>query len=253
VSPDLPWNYDALRQVVQLRPELFVVSASLGDSVETRSALTCLVHPVNEAVARILNRETGMWQDTSICFSAFVNEEHPWIGALLQAAVASGEIERFTGYAGGARGLDPQLKAIWDALAARGLSYVDLATTSGGAPDVATQYVRFLDQSIREQGANCVDASVLLASIFRRIGLRPVLLFKPGHCFVAVYDAAQGGRLIGLETTLLGAAPYAAGRVEGDKDIAGTIPNLDSPGYSLVDIALARQAGVKPIEYVGTP
>jgi hypothetical protein len=248
LNPELPWNFDALRQSTQLLPQSFVVAVtSAGSSAQT--TLTCMVHPVNEVVSRILNPATGEWQDTSICYAAFVNEDHPWIGSLLQEAVEHGGIDRFAGYEFGRRSVITQMTAIWDVLSARGSSYVDLASTSGGVPGLATQYVRFLDQAIRDRGANCVDGSALLASIFRRIGLRPVLLFKPGHCFVAVYDASSGGNLIAVETTLLGSASFAKALSMGSQELDNTLPNINNLGYSAVDIVSARQAGVRPIEF----
>jgi len=114
---------------------------------------------------------------------------------------------------------------------------------------VSTQYVRFLDQSVHDQGANCVDASVLFASILRRIGLRPVLLFRPGHCFTGFYDASEGGRLVAFETTMLGSAPFAAAAAEGTKELQSTLPFLGTPQYSIVDIALCRQQGINPIPF----
>jgi len=248
VSPDLPWNFDALRQATQLLPQSFVIAVTVGEAA-AQANLNCMVHPVNEVVSRILNSETGEWQDTSICYAAFVNEDHPWIGALLQGAIERGVVDRFAGYEFGRSSVVTQMEAIWEALAAHGSSYVDLAATSGDVPGLATQYVRFLDQAIRDRGANCVDGSALLASVFRRIGLRPVLLFKPGHCFVAVYDQAQGGNLIAVETTLLGNGSFAKALSTGNQELDSTLPNINTAGYSAVDIVVARQAGVRPIEF----
>ena len=97
--------------------------------------------------------------------------------------------------------------------------------------------------------ANCVDASVLFASILRRIGLRPVLVFRPGHCFTGFYDAAEGGRIVAFETTLLGSATFAAAAAEGAKELQSTLPLVGAPQYSVVDIALCRQQGISPIPY----
>src|SRR5208283_2714166 len=168
---------------------------------------------------RGVDSASGQWQDTSVCFAAFVNEDHPWINALLQEAMSGGGARSFTGYQSGAPGAMTQAQAVWDALAARGLSYVNVATDSGTSPLVSTQYVRFLDQSVHDQGANCVDASVLFASILRRIGLRPVLLFRPGHCFTGFYDTAEGSHLVAFETTMLGSAPFGAAAAEGSKEL----------------------------------
>jgi hypothetical protein len=253
LNPDIPWNYDTLRQVDQLRPETFVITVTAEDKATAQTSLLCTVHSVNEAVSRVLDPVTGQWQDTSICFAAFVNEDHPWIGTLLKEAASHGNLERFSGYEFGERSVVEQIEAIWEALAARHLTYADLSTSGGVVPGIASQYVRFLDQSVRDQGANCVDASVMMASIFRRIGLRPVLFFQPGHCFVAVYNAAQGGQLIPIETTMLGSSPFTAALNYGGRELASATANLNSPGYAAVDIASARQAGVKPIEYEATP
>lgn len=248
LTPDLPWNYVALRRVIQGRPETVVATVTGGDD-STQATALCSVHPVNEVVSRIYDDGTGSWVDMSLCYAAFVNEDHPWISAILQEAAARDGLARFSGYEFGPESVVRQMSAIWDALAARGLAYVDIATTSGSTTDVETQYVRFLDQSLHDQGANCVDGSVLFASIFRRIGLRPVLLFRPGHCLVAVYDSSEGGHLMGLETTLLSTGTFGDAFKLGQQELAAILPHLQLPGYSSVDIAVAREAGVRPIEF----
>jgi hypothetical protein len=252
LNPDLPWNFDLLRRTGQMQPQAFAAALLVDGKQELTNSLVCNVHSVNEAVSRIFIASTGQWQDTSVCFAAFVNEDHPWINALLQDAISSGSVRAFTGYQSGPQATLLQVQAVWDALAARGLSYVNVATDSGTSSNVSTQYVRFLDQSVHDQGANCVDASVLFASILRRIGLRPVLLFRPGHCFTGFYDSPEGGRIVAFETTLLGTAPFAAAAMEGNRELQTTLPFLGSPQYSIVDIALCRQQGISPIPYQGT-
>jgi hypothetical protein len=249
LNPELPWNFDSLRRATQMAPQSFVATLLVDGQSEAEATLVCTVHSVNEAVSRIFNSAAGQWQDTSVCFAAFVNEDHPWINTLLQEAMAGGGVHSFTGYQFGAQAALQQAQAVWDALAARGLSYVNVATDSGTSPFVSTQYVRFLDQSVHDQGANCVDASVLFASILRRIGLRPVLLFRPGHCFTGFYDTPEGGRVVAFETTMLGSAPFAAAAAEGAKELQSTLPFLGTPQYSIVDIALCRQQGINPIPF----
>lgn len=249
LNPELPWNFDALRRTTQTAPQSFVATLIVDGKPAGEATVACTLHSVNEAVSRIYNGSSGQWQDTSVCFAAFVNEDHPWINTLLQEAMASGGVHAFTGYQSGAQSEIQQVQAIWDALAARGLSYVNVATDSAASPLVSTQYVRFLDQSVHDHGANCVDASVLFASILRRIGLRPVLIFRPGHCFTGFYDAPEGGRLIAFETTLLGAAPFSAATAEGTRELQTTLPYLGTAQYSIVDIALCRQQGINPIPF----
>ena len=250
VSPDLPWNFDALRQATQLLPQSFVLSVTVGEAA-AQATLNCMVHPVNEVVSRILNSDTGEWQDTSICYAAFVNEDHPWIGGLLQEAVERGVVDRFAGYEFGRRSVVTQMEAIWVALAAHGSSYVDLAATSGEVPGLATQYVRFLDQAIRDRGANCVDGSALLASIFRRIGLRPVLLFQATATSTSQSQSGPGRQSIRDRNRALGPGngSFAKAMSAGSQELDSTLPNINTAGYSAVDIVAARQAGVRPIEF----
>jgi hypothetical protein len=249
LTPDLPWNFDSLRRMGQMQPETFVATVTADGRPAVQSTLLCSLHSVNEAVSRIFIASSGQWQDTSVCFAAFVNEDHPWINSVLQEAVAAGGVRGFTGYQGGTQAVLQQAQAIWDALAARGLSYVNVATDSGTSPLVSTQYVRFLDQSVHDQGANCVDASVLFASILRRIGLRPVLIFRPGHCFTAFYDSADATHLVAFETTMLGGSSFASAVAEGGRELQAAFPFLGTPQYSIVDIALCRQQGISPIPY----
>jgi hypothetical protein len=249
MSPELPWNFEALRRTTQMEPHSFVATLLVDGKAQAQAPVVLTVHSVNEAVSRIFMSSTGQWQDTSVCFAAFVNEDHPAINALLQEALAAGGVRAFTGYQLGAQSALQQAQAVWDALAARGLSYVNLATDSGTSAFVSTQYVRFLEQSLHDKGANCVDASVLFASVLRRIGLRPVLIFRPGHCFTGFYDAPEGGRIVAFETSLLGSATFAAAADEGSKELVTTLPFVGTQQFSVVDIALCRQQGISPIPY----
>jgi len=250
LTPDLPWNFDLMRRNTQMGPQSFLATLLVDGRSEAEATLVCTVHSVNEAVSRIFSPSTGQWQDTSVCFAAFVNEDHPWINALLQEAIAAGAVRAFNGYQSGTPGIMAQAQAVWDALAGRGMSYVNVATDSGTSPLVATQYVRFLDQTVHDQGANCVDASVLFCSILRRIGLRPVLLFRPGHCFVGFYDGSDAaGRLVAFEPTMLGQASFQAASAEGSRELQATLPFIGTSQYSMVDIAICRQQGIYPISY----
>jgi hypothetical protein len=249
LNPVLPWNFDSLRRATQMGPQSFVAALLVDGQSQAEATLVCTVHSVNEAVSRIFNGASGQWQDTSVCFAAFVNEDHPLINSLLQEAMAARYVRAFTGYQFGTQSAALQVQAIWETLAARGVSYVNVATDSGTSANVSTQYVRFPDQTMRDRGANCVDASVLFASILRRIGLRPVLLFKPGHCFTGFYDAPEGGHIIAFETTALGSSTFAAAMDEGSKELQATLPYLGSQQYSVVDIAVCRQQGIYPISY----
>ena len=76
--------------------------------------------------------------------------------------------------------------------------------------------VRFIDQSLTNTQANCVDGSVLFASLLRKISIEPFLVTVPGHMYVGFYLGAGKSQFIGLETTVIGLADVADEKKPGD-------------------------------------
>jgi hypothetical protein len=102
---------------------------------------------------------------------------------------------RIAGLAGQDQSADPdevmmQVFAIWNVLQRKGIKYSDISSTTP-SKFVVSQTVRFLDQSIDATQANCVDGSVLMASILQKIGINSHLVMVPGHCFLA-FDTGKG-------------------------------------------------------------
>jgi len=81
----------------------------------------------------------------------------------------------------------------------------------------------------------------------------------PGHCYLAFYSNSpeKGGKLYGLETTLLGhgtalesAINYAT--VESPLCLQKNSRKFDQPNseFMLVDLDNAREMGIMPIAYI---
>jgi hypothetical protein len=141
---------------------------------------------------------------------------------------------------------------------------------------VVSQTVRFLDDSIDATQANCVDGTVLLASVLRKIGLNVYLTMVPGHCLLAfALGKEEEADILGLETTMLGATELGdAGKaIEVPPGVKGTpheasfkvlaaalgvgsstleehaevMASGEDPGTQLISVAEARQLGIMPI------
>jgi hypothetical protein len=154
--------------------------------------------------------------DLNWMFAAYVNERHPVVDRIVREARRGGIVRDFAGYDGG----DPedvyrQVFALWRVLQSHGIRYSPIARVSKVGDRVLSQYVRFLDESWESSQANCVDGSVLMASLLRRVGLRPSLVLVPGHMFIAFDLDRDGRRRAYLETTLLGGAVAAQGNDGG--------------------------------------
>ncbi len=96
-----------------------------------------------------------------------------------------------------------QVYALWDLLAARDVRYSSITTTVADSDAVPSQHIRMLEETANNSQANCVDGSVLLISLLRKIGIHAALVLEPGHCFVAFSADADGKIALGLETTLI--------------------------------------------------
>ena len=218
-------------------------------------------------------------------FAAFVNEDHPVIDVMLNEALHTGIINSVDGYQDGKpEEVLRQAFAIWKVLQDRGIRYSDITTTPGGGEKVTSQYVRFVEESLLHQQANCVDGSVLFASVLRKMGLAPFLVVVPHHMYVGVSLSPRDDddTVACIETTLLGAGEldnslkpppalarlekvldngprsspawrtfktavsYATGAYYRDKK---KFEDDSNPDYQVIDVAEARADGVMPIPF----
>jgi hypothetical protein len=173
--------------------------------------------------------------------------------------------------------------ALWSALQKRWVQYSSTTTTPGGSETVQSQFVRFVDQSLTNTQANCVDGSVLFASLLRKISIEPFLVTVPGHMYVGFYLGAGKSQSVALETTLLGGPEvtdekkaneptaltslrdkldaatksrrdwktFSKALQAGTGDLAKNKPKVDAEdaNYQWIDLAEARAEGIMPIPY----
>ena len=140
-------------------------------------------------------------------FAAYVNEEHPQIDKLLREALDTRIVNRFLGYQGNAHqseNVDKQVYALWNVLQKRNFKYSSTTNTSLSSNVVYTQRVRTLDDALESSQINCVDGSVLLASLMKAININPILVRIPGHMFVGYYTDKSHKNMNFLETTMIG-------------------------------------------------
>jgi hypothetical protein len=124
------------------------------------------------------------------------------------------EVEAFLGkakervekrkFVGEQRETMPQVKALFEELRARGVSYV---MDPSVFDEIAFyQRTRLPAEVLASTNAQCLEGTLLYATLMESIGLQPLLVFVPGHAFVAwkasSYD--KGDKMYFLETTLTG-------------------------------------------------
>jgi len=219
VFPRISYNYDALEQLVQPKSENVYFRLLYGSAVLLEKTEVVRFHSVNEVPIYELSRWDGKSIiDHRIFFSAYVNEDDPLIDKILEEAFQIGMAEKigygnnfsFSGYqlkdqnGNSGSSVDLQVLAIWSVFLNHNVKYSDITTTSTANNTIVTQYVRTLGESFGNNQANCVDGSVLFASVLRKIGIEPYLILVPGHMFLGYLRNKEPADFSFLETTMLG-------------------------------------------------
>jgi hypothetical protein len=189
-------------------------------------------------------------EDLAWVFAGFVNEDATWIDDLLHKAFA-GQKQVPLGYMGTEDEVSKQVEIIYQYLRRSGFNYSSISTGSGASKNVFSQIVRFPSDSVRTTQANCIDGTVLMASILRKIGIEPLIILGPGHAMLGYYvakDIKQG--FIVVDTTVLGQGDFAdavrAGREEYDEWVK---KDADNPAFRRIPVFAARAAGIMPIAH----
>lgn len=205
IAPKIRWKYSELLHRRQQMPIDVVFRVKVGDEIEQQSIKTCVVRDIHDCPHAMLIGDQV--EDAKWMFAAYVNEDHPWVDTILKEAIATGVVKQFVGYqANDPQEVYKQVYAIWRALQTRGITYSSISIVSAEADRVASQHVRFLDESIENKQANCIDGTVMLASILRKIGINPRIVVVPGHAYLAFDLNPEGTEMAGLETTIMGQA-----------------------------------------------
>lgn len=280
IFPSLEYRFDRLRRVIQPFPINIVFKVKIDEEPLMTVSRRAQVRPINECPFAWDHRD-GKVRAQGWMYAAYVNEDHPWIDEILREAINTGAVPNFTGYQSGQDYVFQQVFAIWNVLQRRGFKYSSITTTSAISKRVYSQRVRFLSDSIKTSQANCLDGSVLFASILRRIGLDVFLELQPGHCLLGFWLDPKHRGVAFLETTMLGNTnlgnysedgtfagalgrlggmatknqasyqSFSAAISAGNHKVSNVSPleSRSNPQYQRVEIANARQRGISPIAW----
>lgn len=197
--------------------------------------------------------------------AAFVLPNHPGLPALLKESSACLAGRTGTASLDAYQSKDPgrarsQAEALFDAIGARGLTYVSPPASF----EASGQKVRTPEVVLGEGLATCLDLAVLYAAGLEAMGLHALIFLVADHAFVGAWlidetfpepahfdDPARTrkridlGELVAIEATLL----TQASRPGFDDAVRAARKRLEAPGefFCTIDIASSRAAGIRPL------
>lgn len=207
IYPDVIWHYDRLKGNKEVNPVSVVATVKLGNRTQGQQVRTFSFRGINECLFGYKERVGNqlVYRPTNIFFAAYVDEDNAQIDGLLREALNTRIVKSFMGYQGGtATSVDRQVFALWYVLQQRRFRYSSVSNTSLSSNVAYSQRVRTFGQALKSSQVNCVDGSVLFASLLRAINITPVLVKTPGHMFVGYHSDGSRRDYTFLETTMIG-------------------------------------------------
>jgi hypothetical protein len=135
-----------------------------------------------------------------------------------------------------------QARAIYNAIKQQGISYVKSSITFGGNTSVS-QRVRMPRESINYSSANCIDASVMFASLFENLAMDPIVVLVPGHAYVGVRVAQGSQHYLFIDVALVGRSTYDVAVHSAEAGLAKYGPSQ----ITRIPIDSARNQGIYPM------
>lgn len=280
VVPRLSWSQRRLVSINQPLTADAVFRLYADGNLVSEERRPVRIRAINDAPLKAC-RTPEHCSDYSVYMAAYVNEDNPGIDSLLRKAldIPAMPVKRWVGTQGTEEETLRQVWALWYLLQRNKVTYSSVTTVSGGTEGVVSQEVRPLSQSLRTQQANCIDGTVMFASVLRKIGIEPAIVLVPGHAFLAFSVNSQHTKEVFLETTMLNDAhnPFnASGPTKfgvamanltgddihqrqswasfqealriGQAEYEKAAPHIGKDaGYRVVPIAKAREAGILPL------
>jgi hypothetical protein len=245
-----PERLDTIHELT--RATLHISVDDLDGKLELERTQPIWLLPRTTAPLAVKDPMTGGWRDLTRYIGAFVTPNAPAIEGLLRAAVDLAPGAQFVSYQGGPVAVTPQIKALFDALQQKKLRYVNSVLAFSPDEGWSGQRVRLPRLTLESMNANCLDGTVLFASLIEAISLRAAIVLVPGHAFVGWQnDPADAEVWHYLETTLVAASPFeeamdvATKRAAAFVAEAATAPQMFRR-WALND--LRTQHGILPME-----
>jgi hypothetical protein len=249
---------ERLRQVTELTPAtLHVRVENLDGGLELHSTHRLQLLARSSAYQMIRDPATGKMRDLRPYLAAWVTPNVPEVMELLRQAAELHPERRIVGYQTDPDGVRAQVQAVYAALQAQELTYINSLASFGAEAGAHIQRIRLPREALQYRSANCIDGTLLMASVLEFASLHAGLVLVPGHAFLAWESTREGGdpeaRWDYLETTMIGSSDFEAANARGRQLAVHYRKQAARPGMShhfyLLSLLEARsRLGIYPME-----
>lgn len=184
----------------------------------------------NSAPLAVRNPSTQSWTDLTQYLGAFVTPHRHEVMEFLRQAVDQHIMKQLTGYKDQYPVIS-QVKAIYNALKKHVIGYISSVIDFHPDESASTQWVRLPRETLGIQSANCLDGTLLFASLLEAISLNPALVFMAGHVLLGWETGKNNNQWQYMETTMI-----------GNHEFEDAVDH----GYRLAQIAMKQQAQLTP-------
>lgn len=201
----------AVRQLSEItRASLNILVEDLDTSrVELNVTRPIWLLPPTTAPLGVMDPTTREMQDMARYLGAYVTPNAPSVQRFLSKVYEHHPEHMLAGYQGDKAAVPAQVRAVYQALRVdAGIHYVNSVLSNSLQDGLASQRVRLPSESLAHQEANCLDGTVLFASLLEAISLNPAIVLVPGHAFLAWESWVRSNQWQFVETTMLGSSDY---------------------------------------------
>jgi hypothetical protein len=142
-----------------------------------------------------------------------------------------------------------RLDDVWQAEQTNfGLTY-DSTTISFASG--SSQRIRLPGEVLDQNAGNCIELTLLYASVVEALHMQAALVIIPGHAYVGVRLDGTNDNYYFIETTEIGSATFKQAATDGSTEWQDAQPHIAAgdADYGWVDVETARDAGIIPIPW----
>jgi hypothetical protein len=252
----LPTFFPAkLRQVSEVtRASVEVALEDLDGKIELHRTEPVWLLARTTVPLAVQDPSTAALRDMTPYLGAFVTPNAPAIMTFLREVARRHPDGRLIGYQIGEVHVEPQVRAVFEALKEQGITYVNSVLAMTPEQGLRGQRVRLPRESLEDKQANCIDGTVLFASLLEAMSLEAAIVIVPGHAFVGWRtwrEEPSAWRF--LETTMIGSRSFEEACASGQdtatryqKRAAASGEALSFRQWVLQDLRVGK--GIFPME-----